>query len=102
MRWQALRPLTQDYTVFFQAVGPDGHLWGQQDVMPGNGEALTSGWQPGRVISDTYHLALKAGAPAGGYTYYLGLYQWQTGERLRTDGDDKVVVTTGGEGSVQP
>ena len=37
-RWQALRPLDQDYTVFFHAVGPDGSRWGQQDTMPQNGK----------------------------------------------------------------
>jgi hypothetical protein len=26
-RWQALRPIDQDYTVFFHAVGPDGSRW---------------------------------------------------------------------------
>ena len=93
-RWQALRPIDQDYTVFFHAVGPDGSRWGQQDTMPQNGKLPTSGWQPGQVIQDEYQIVLAADAPVSNdYRYLLGLYQWQTGERLITVADDKVVLT---------
>ena len=93
-RWQALRPLDQDYTVFFHAEGPDGSRWGQQDTMPQNGKLPTSSWQPGQVIEDQYQLALAADAPVSSdYRYLLGLYQWQTGERLTSGADDKIVLT---------
>jgi hypothetical protein len=93
-RWQALRPIDQDYTVFFHAVGPDGNRWGQQDTMPQDGKLPTSGWQPGQVIEDKYQLTLAADAPVSSdYRYLLGLYEWQTGERLTSGADDKVVVT---------
>ena len=93
-RWQALRPLDQDYTVFFHAMGPDGNRWGQQDTMPQDGKLPTSGWQPGQVIEDQYQLTLAADAPVSSdYRYLLGLYEWQTGERLTSGTDDKVVLT---------
>ena len=92
-RWQALRPLDQDYTVFFHAMGPDGKRWGQQDTMPQNGELPTSSWQPGQIIEDQYQLTLAADAPVSSdYRYLLGLYQWQTGARLTSGTDDKVVL----------
>ena len=92
-RWQALRPLDQDYTVFFHAMGPDGKRWGQQDTMPQNGKLLTSSWQPGQIIEDQYQLTLAADAPVSSdYRYLLGLYQWQTGARLTSGTDDKVVL----------
>jgi hypothetical protein len=92
-RWQALRPINQDYTVFFHAVGPDGSRWGQQDTMPQNGKLPTSSWQPGQVIQDQYQITLADDAPVSSdYRYLLGLYQWQTGERLTTVTDDKVVL----------
>ncbi len=92
-RWQALRPLDQDYTVFFHAVGPDGNRWGQQDTMPQNGNLPTSSWQPGQVIEDEYQLTLAADAPVSSdYRYLLGLYQWQTGARLTSGTDDKIVL----------
>ncbi|HSN76811.1 MAG TPA: hypothetical protein VL334_17190 [Anaerolineae bacterium] len=92
-RWQALRPLDQDYTVFFHAMGSDGKRWGQQDTMPQNGKLPTSSWQPGQIIEDQYQLTLAADAPVSSdYRYLLGLYQWQTGARLTSGTDDKVVL----------
>jgi hypothetical protein len=45
------------------------------------------------VVDDLLRVQLRAAAPIGGdYRYLLGLYQWQTGQRLRTATDDKVVV----------
>jgi len=93
-RWQALRPIDQDYTVFFHVVGPDGSRWGQQDTMPQDGKLPTSSWQPGQVIQDEYQIVLAADAPVSNdYSYLLGLYQWQTGARLTSGTDDKVVLT---------
>ena len=93
VRWQALRPLSQDYTVFFQAIGPGGALWGQQDTMPQDGKLPTSQWRPGQIVTDEYRLVLKPDAPAGAdYQYVLGFYEWQTGQRLRNGDDDKVVL----------
>jgi hypothetical protein len=92
-RWQALRPLDQDYTIFFHAVGPDGNRWGQQDTMPQDGKLPTSSWQPGQIIQDQYQLTLAADAPVSNdYRYLLGLYQWQTGARLMSGTDDKIVL----------
>jgi|GEM_PF-403989 len=93
-RWQALRPLDQDYTVFFHVLGPDGNRWGQQDTMPQGGKLPTSQWRPGQVVQDQYQILLAPDAPIGGdYRYLLGLYRWQTGQRLTTGEDDKVVLT---------
>jgi len=91
--WQALRPIAEDYTIFFHAMGPDGTLWGQADSMPQGGAAPTSGWQPGQVVDDQLRLTLKPDTPAeSGFTYPVGLYLWQTGARLPAGSDDKVVV----------
>ena len=93
-RWQALRPFEKDYTVFFHAVQPDGNRWGQQDTMPQDGKLPTSVWRPGQVIEDKYQLTLAADAPVSSdYRYLLGLYEWQTSERLTSGTDDKAVVT---------
>ncbi len=93
VHWQALRPLERDYTVFLHANDPNGQLQGQQDTMPQDNKLPTSRWRPGQVVADRYYTTLKPGAPAGsGYSYYLGLYLWQTGQRLRTETDDKMMV----------
>ncbi|MCX7669364.1 MAG: hypothetical protein N2439_04765 [Anaerolineae bacterium] len=94
VRWQALRPLARDYTVFLHLVDADGRLQGQQDTMPQDNKLPTGRWRPGQIVADQYHATLKPGAPAGeGYRVYLGLYLWQTGERLRVGADDKVLIT---------
>jgi len=93
-RWQALRPLERDYTVFFHVETPDGAVWGQRDTMPLDGQLPTSIWRPGQVVVDQYVVTLKPDAPiADDYRYLLGLYTWQDGVRLAVDGDDKVVLT---------
>jgi hypothetical protein len=92
-RWQALRPLENDYTIFVHAVTPDGTRWAQVDRMPQNGELPTSQWRPGQVIADRYVLTFASDAPvAQDYRYLLGLYLWQTGQRLPAGEDDKVVL----------
>jgi hypothetical protein len=91
--WQALRPLTEDYTVFFHALSSDGAMRGQHDSMPQAGAAPTSGWLPGVIVTDTMRLVLNSEAPAGpGYSYPIGLYLWQTGERLRNGDADRFVL----------
>jgi hypothetical protein len=93
VHWQALRPLARDYTVFLHAADPNGQLQGQQDTMPQDNKLPTSRWRPGQIVADQYHAILKPGAPSGeGYTLARGLYQWQTGQRLRVGADDKVLV----------
>jgi len=93
VRWQALRPLDRDYTVFFHVIGPDGQVIGQHDTMPRDNTLPTSQWRPGQVVDDRYRAALKPDAPPDAdIRYNLGLYQWQTGQRLRTATDDKVVA----------
>ena len=92
-RWQALRPLPRDYTVFLHAIGPDGQQWGQIDTTPQGGRFPTSQWRPGQVITDQYQLTLKPDAPiTRDYRFLLGLYQLETGQRLSTGADDKVVL----------
>ncbi|MGQ9839458.1 MAG: 6-pyruvoyl-tetrahydropterin synthase-related protein [Anaerolineae bacterium] len=93
VEWQALRPLGRDYTVFFHVLGPDGTRYGQQDTMPLAGRLPTSRWQPGQVVADQYTALLPANAPVSdAYRYWLGFYLSETGERLSTSTDDKVVL----------
>ena len=94
VRWQALRPLAHDYTVFFHVLGPDGTLWGQKDAMPQDNTFPTSQWRPGQVVADRYQLILKPDAPASeDYTEAMGLYLLETGQRLSAGTNDKVMVT---------
>jgi hypothetical protein len=99
-QWQALRPLDHDYTIFIHAVTPDGTRRAQVDTMPQDGKLPTSRWRPGQVVTDRYTLNFGPDATtAEDYRYMLGLYLWQTGQRLPAGavegprpGDDKVVL----------
>jgi hypothetical protein len=93
VEWQALRPLGRDYTVFFHVIGPDGQRYAQQDGMPDGGQAPTSGWLPGDIVTDRYEAVLSMDAPIGGaYRYWIGLYDGATGVRLSAGDDDKLVL----------
>ena len=93
--WQALKPLDFDYNVFVHAFDATGNRIGQWDGQPqqaGEVYPMTS-WSPGEVVSGRYPVALDGGHRAGEVTsLWVGLYNWQTGERLPVNGDDKVIA----------
>jgi len=80
--WRCLAPLETDYTVFVHLLDSTGRLRGQQDNPPVRGTYPTSQWKPDEVIVDKYQVGLAPDAPAGLYRFEVGLYFWQTGERL--------------------
>ncbi|HUX76286.1 MAG TPA: DUF2723 domain-containing protein [Anaerolineae bacterium] len=98
LRWQALRAMDEDYTVFVHLVGPDGRLHGQVDMWPVQGSFPTSRWTPGEEIADPYEVRLAPGAPPGQYRVEVGWYLLATMQRLpvvdadgRPTGDSFVV-----------
>jgi hypothetical protein len=80
--WVVRSEIEEDYTVFTHLIDAKDHLWSQQDNQPQEGEHPTSAWREGEVIADSYHLRLPKDIPAGQYRLEVGMYQWQTGERL--------------------
>lgn len=90
--WQALGPVAPDYTVFVHLLGEHDRVIAQRDALPGLGARPTSQWTPGPVVVDPYLLALPEVAYAPDQAVWeVGLYDAQTGHRLRTDdGGDNV------------
>ena len=82
LEWQALRAISENYSIFVHLLGPDGLIHGQIDRWPVSGTRATSGWAPGERIADAYSLQLPADAPLGAYTVEVGLYLLGTGQRL--------------------
>jgi hypothetical protein len=80
--WVARSEIEEDYTVFIHLIDAEERLWTQQDNQPRQGEHPTSGWREGEVVADRYHLLLPDDIPAGQYRLEVGMYHWQTGERL--------------------
>jgi len=95
LAWQALRPMTRDYTVFVHALDGRGERWGQVDREPGDTSYRTTAWTPGEVILDRYALNLKPCAPPGKYRLVVGVYHLPTGQPLPTSlGQPGVVLGT--------
>jgi uncharacterized membrane protein len=81
--WQALTAMPLDYTIFVHLVGPDGQTVAQHDGQPAWEVPLpTTTWQPGEMLQDKHLLALPPDLPAGEYHLEIGVYFWQTLERL--------------------
>ena len=75
------RPM-RDYTVFVHILDGQGQLRSQADSPPMAGKYPTSVWDAGEFIEDLHTVSLPPNLPAGDYTFAIGLYDPQTGQRL--------------------
>jgi uncharacterized membrane protein len=81
--WRALAPMPVDYTIFVHLLTPDGQLIAQHDNGPWWEVPIpTSTWLPGEELLDRHLLTLPPDLPAGSYQIQVGVYYWQTLERL--------------------
>ena len=80
--WQGLATMDTDYTAFVHLTDPDGRLWVQEDTLLEHDGHSTSIWEPGLVVKQEFQLHLPPDIPPGEYTFKVGVYYWQTGERL--------------------
>jgi serine/threonine-protein kinase len=82
LHWQALRKMTEDYTVFVHLTQADGQLVSQQDIQPLGGAKPTTSWTPGEMVDDPYKLAIPMKALPGTYWLKAGMYSQNTMKRL--------------------
>ena len=82
--WRGTAAMDVSYTAFVHLLDPAGKVIGQVDHVPGDGAFPTTGWLPGEVIADEYHLAVPvpSGGAGGQLRLEAGLYDAQTGQRL--------------------
>lgn len=93
LTWQAVEPVTGDYTVFVHVLTQDGAKAAQRDTRPCGGECPTQSWQPGQIIADRYQLDLPDAVPPGPYHLAIGLYLLDSGERATVVGrDDQMAI----------
>ena len=92
LRWQALKDVHEDYTVFVQLLRGADQIWGQLDHVPCNGQAPTSSWMADQVVTDTFELQVRADAPEDSYQLVVGLYETATVQRLKLPSGLDVVV----------
>lgn len=90
--WEAIAPISIDYTVFVQLVDANHDILVQRDTQPQGGFYATSSWQPGEQIHDVHAFPLPAAMPSGTYDILVGLYEVSTGQRLPIlDADSQMV-----------
>jgi hypothetical protein len=80
--WQASAKPEQDYSIFVHILDAEGKWVAQQDNMPQNDTFPTTRWSVGPLIDDARLISLPSDLPPGQYQVALGMYLWQTGERL--------------------
>ena len=80
--WQALAKMDKDYTAFIRLTDADGRVLASEDRVMLLGDLPTSFWPLGLVVKNEYGLLLPADATPGDYTITVGIYSWETGERL--------------------
>jgi len=100
--WEALTPMAVDFTVFVHLLGPDGQMVAQHDGQPqGEVPIPTSSWRQGERLRDIHPLALPPDLPAGNYQLVMGVYYWETQERLRVLEDGITIGETVSLGQVE-
>ena len=84
LNWHADQPLNTRYKVFVHLLDPRGFVIAQRDSEPAGGARPTTTWQPGETILDDYGLLIPFGTPPLNYRLEFGLYDLETGQRLKT------------------
>ena len=89
LRWQAERQPARRYKVFLQLLDPRDQVIAQRDSEPAGDSRPTDSWDAGEVVQDNHGLLIPPGTPPGAYRRIIGLYDRDTGERLKlADGHD--------------
>jgi hypothetical protein len=89
--WQALKQMEASYAVFTHLLDAEDRIWGQRDGLPDGGEAPTSSWIDGEIITDEYEIMVDPKASPGEYVIEIGMYDPRTGQRLPAFGDDQAL-----------
>ena len=97
LEWQAGEAIARRYKVFVHLVDARGAIVSQRDSEPVGGERPTTGWKQGETIIDAYGLLVRPGTPPGEHTLRVGLYDAETGERLRVASSNSEGIEAGND-----
>jgi hypothetical protein len=87
--WQAIAPMTVDYSVFVHLLGQERAVVGQVNTYPGLGAWPTTLLRPGDVVADTYYVPVAADAAAPSLLrVHVGLYRYDEPGRPALDAVD--------------
>jgi hypothetical protein len=85
--WETVTQPDRDYKVFVQLMSPEGQLVAQRDSQPLDGFRPTSTWRPDQEITDHHGVLLPDTLPPGAYQLVVGMYDGETGDRLKVSGE---------------
>jgi hypothetical protein len=91
--WQALEPVSTDYTVFVHLLDGEDRIRGQGDGLPADGAYPSSFWDADEIMVDERLVMVHADAPDGSFRLVVGLYELATDRRLSTEEGDSVALT---------
>lgn len=81
--WQALAPMSENYSIFIHLLNQDDLIVGQRDLYPGQGTFPTSLWQPGDTFADAYIIPVDSTILTPNLLRVeVGLYRLADGTRL--------------------
>jgi hypothetical protein len=92
--WRAEQTVFSDYVAFVHLIDEAGRLVGQDDSVPGQGKRPAPGWLKGEIVEDYHALPVPANLAPGTYRVLVGLYDANSGERLRSGTSDAVTLTS--------
>ncbi len=94
--WQLISPLSIDYTTFVHIRNEANEIIVQKDQPPVGGVYPTSLWDVGEVIADKIVISLPHNLPSGKYRVIVGMYDFQTGQRLNVSNSsvNEIELTT--------
>lgn len=92
--WQAIATPDFDHSVFLHVLDEHGQMLTQKDQVPGAADGFVpSAWKVQDIVLDTRVLEVPASVWEEGLQLRVGVYNWQSGERLTTpSGMDHVVL----------
>jgi hypothetical protein len=80
--WQALQPMTTDYSVFVHLIGRNYANIGQINTYPAFGLRPTTTLEPGQIIADTYPVRVNGGSEAPAHLLVnMGLFDFREAGR---------------------
>lgn len=81
--WQAVAPMSEDYSVSIKVFGPEDRVYGTLDTYPGLGTFPTSLWKVGDAIAETYAIPIteEVSYPSAG-RFDVVVYQYPSFEKL--------------------
>jgi hypothetical protein len=94
VHWQGVRPVDFDYNVFVHVVDEEENILAQWDGQPQREDdayPMTT-WPPGEVVTNSYRLEMAPEVARQGERVHVGLYDWQTGERLAAAEGDQLTL----------